>query len=264
MKLKLRLLYKLFRIILLFINGLIIAGGIFPVIDVLWSANDAKTKRDALKIRWLTRFCGIVNLHIIQEGTSPEPGALIVSNHISWLDIIAIGQCVPAYFIAKSDISSWPIIGYLAKQGGTLFIRRGDKQHIRTMSEKMVWLLKQNASIVAFPEGTTTNGDGVLAFHPSLFQPALLTRCPVQPVAIQYLGAARFQAPFIGDDDFISHLFKILSLEKFEVKLTFLPAISSRDNNRRSISAETRNLIFEIISGATSTGNAVPPMRKHL
>jgi 1-acyl-sn-glycerol-3-phosphate acyltransferase len=256
MKLKIRLYYKLFLIIILFINGLIIAAGIFPALGFLYSAVNAKTKRDALKTRWLRWFSAIVNLHIIKDGELPEQGAILVSNHISWLDIIVIGQYLPAYFVAKSDILSWPVIGYLARQGGTIFIRRGDKQHIRTTAEKMVWLLKQNSNIIAFPEGTTTKGDEVLHFHSSLFQPALLTRSAIQPVALQYQGAAKEHAPFVGDDAFVPHLIKMLTLDKIEVRLNFLPVINSSGKNRHSVSLETRDLIWGKISECSPADNS--------
>jgi len=251
MKLKLRLLYKLTLIILLFVYGLIIAGGVFPVINLLSSANNAKNKRDALKTHWLKRFSAIMNLNVTQKGELPEPGTLLVSNHISWLDIIVIGQYLPAYFVAKSDILSWPIIGYLSKQGGTIFIRRGDKKHIKATTEKMIWVLKQNSNIIAFPEGTTTQGDDVLGFHASLFHPALLTRSAIQPVAIQYQGAAKEHAPFIGDDDFIPHLIKMLSLGKIEVHVCFMPVIKSSGRDRQSVSVDAREMISEEISQGT-------------
>lgn len=258
MKLKRRLVYKLSFIILLFSYGLIIAGGVFPIINLLCSVNNAKNKRDALKIHWLKRFSAIVNLSITKEGELPESGTLLVSNHISWLDIIVIGQYLPAYFVAKSDILNWPIIGYLSRQGGTIFIRRGDKRHIKATTEKMVWVLKQNCNIIAFPEGTTTRGDEVLGFHASLFQPALLTRSAVQPVALQYQGAAEQHAPFIGDDGFIPHLIKMLALDKIEVRLSFLPVINSSGKNRHAVSLETRDIIWWKISEDLPVDDSIP------
>ncbi|MCK9398244.1 MAG: 1-acyl-sn-glycerol-3-phosphate acyltransferase [Methylobacter sp.] len=256
MKSKIRLYYKLFLVLVLFINGLFIAAGIFPTVNFLNSAANAKIKRDALKTRWLRRFSAIVNLHIIKDGELPEHRAILVSNHISWLDIIVIGQYLPACFVAKSDIASWPVIGYLARQGGTIFIRRGDKQQIRTTAEKMAWLLKQNSHIIAFPEGTTTKGDEVLNFHSSLFQPALLTRSAIQPVALQYQGIAKEHAPFVGDDGFVPHLIRMLSLDKIEVQLSFLPAINSSGKNRHAVSTETRDLIWEKISEYSPADNS--------
>jgi 1-acyl-sn-glycerol-3-phosphate acyltransferase len=258
MKLKLRLYHKFFQIVILFINGLMIAAAIFPILGFLYSARDAKTKRDTIKTRWLRRFSSIVNLHIIKEGELPVRRAILVGNHISWLDIIVLGQYLPAYFVAKSDIASWPVIGYLAKQSGTIFIRRGNKQHIKTTAEKMVWLLKQNSNIIAFPEGTTTNGDEVLHFHSSLFQPALLTRSDIQPVALQYLGDAKEQAPFVGDDGFVPHLIKMLSMDKIEVRLSFLPVINNSGKNRHSVSLEARNTIWNKMSERSLPDNSAP------
>ncbi|MDO9047459.1 MAG: lysophospholipid acyltransferase family protein [Methylobacter sp.] len=257
MKSKIRLYYKLFLIIILFINGLIIAAGVFPTLGFLYSARDAKIKQNALKTRWLRRFSAIVNLHIIKDGELPERRAILISNHISWLDIIVIGQYLPAYFVAKSDISNWPVIGYLARQGGTIFIRRGDKQHIKATADRMVWQLKQNSNIIAFPEGTTTKGDEVLHFHASLFQPALLTKSAIQPVALQYQGTAKEHAPFVGDDDFVSHLIKMLTLDKIEVRLSFLPVINSSGKSRHTISLETRDIIWAKISKGLPADNSV-------
>ena len=248
MKLKLRLLYKFFCIICLFFYGLIIAGIVFPVLHFICSANKAKTKRDRLKIHWLKVFSSIMKLSVIREGELPKDGALLISNHISWLDIIVIGQYLPVYFVAKSDISSWPIIGYLSRQGGTIFIRRGNKKSIKETAEKMIWVLKQNSNIVAFPEGTTTLGNEVLSFHASLFQPALLTKSVIQPVVIQYEGAAKHQAPFIGEDDFVRHLIKMLCLDKVEVRLSFLPVIKSLGKDRHTVCVEAREKIYEKIS----------------
>jgi lyso-ornithine lipid O-acyltransferase len=247
MRITLSLCIKLFLTFLLFINGLIISGGIFPLLTLLFRPSDAKIKKDALKALWLQWFSKIINLEISKQGDLLEQGTLLVSNHISWLDIIVIGQFFPAYFVAKNDISGWPVIGFLARQSGTIFIRRGDKRHIRTTAEKMVWLLKQNSNIIAFPEGTTTAGNKVLHFHSSLFQPALLTRSPIQPVALHYLGAAKDQAPFIGDDGFIPHLMRILAMDKIEVRLSFLNLIDSTGKDRQSVSNEARDLIAEEI-----------------
>lgn len=249
MKLKIRLFYKLFLITLLFINGLIIAAVVFPLINLLTTANSAKNSRDWIKTQWLGWFSRIINLQITKDGELPGRTALIVSNHISWLDIIVIGQCLPAYFVAKSDILSWPVVGYLARQAGTIFIRRGDKQHILGTAERMVWLLKQTSNIIAFPEGTTTTGDEVLNFHASLFQPALLTKSAVQPTAIQYIGIAKEQAPFVGDDAFVPHLIKMLTLDKIEVRLSFLPLINTAGKTRTAVCHESRAMIVGHLNG---------------
>jgi 1-acyl-sn-glycerol-3-phosphate acyltransferase len=112
----------------------------------------------------------------------------------------------------------------------------------------MAWALKQNSNIIAFPEGTTTRGNEILGFHASLFQPALLTKSAIQPVALKYKGLAKEHAPFVGDDDFVPHLIKMLTLDKIEVSLYFLPVINTLGKNRHSVSNETRNMIWRKIS----------------
>lgn len=243
MKLKARLFFRLLSIVLLFSVGLIIAGIIFPILNVVLRTPDAKQQRDWLKMLWLQWFSAIVGLRITQTGKPSDRFGLLVCNHISWLDIIVLGRYFPAYFVAKSDIMKWPVIGYLAKQGGTIFIRRGDKQQVKATAEAMVWHLKQKSMVVAFPEGTTTNGDEVLPFHASLFQPALLTKSAIHVVALHYVGEAKALAPFIGEETFVPHLIKMLSLEKIEVHVDFISSINASGRDRLSLSTEARGLI---------------------
>ena len=243
-----RRLKKLIYIILLFGYGLFIAAVVFQILKVFCSVSTAKASRGALKIHWLKLFSLMMRLSVTKVGELPKEAALLVSNHISWLDIIVIGQFLPAYFVAKSDILSWPIIGYLSIQAGTIFIRRGDKKQIKLTTEKMAWVLKQNSHIVAFPEGTTTQGDNVLGFHASLFQSAILTKSAIQPVVLRYEGKAKQQAPFIGDDSFIPHLMKMLSLDEIDVQVCFLPLISSSGSDRHSVCNQARAMIAEEVA----------------
>ncbi len=249
MKLDIRLYYKLTLIALLFIVGLIKAGIIFPLVDALCKPVNAKRRCGELKIVWLRWFCKIMGIKLVVEGALTDQPALWVSNHISWLDIIILGQLKPVHFVAKSDISAWPVVGYLAKKGGTIFIRRGDKQQTKVTAEQIVWLLKQNSTVVAFPEGTTTSGETVLPFHGSLFQPALLVKAMLQPITIEYLDSAKAIAPFIGDDDFIPHLVKMLSLDKIKVRIKFHPCIQTSGKNRHAVSNEVREVILCSLTG---------------
>ncbi|MDD5578738.1 MAG: lysophospholipid acyltransferase family protein [Methylobacter sp.] len=247
MTIRLRLFYKVILIILLFLAGLIIAGVIFPIIHATCSISKAGDNCNQLKVSWLKCFSRILNLRIKIEGAVVDGAAILVSNHISWLDIIAIGQHMPSCFVAKNDILNWPVIGYLAVQGGTIFIHRGDKQHVRTTAEKMVWLLKQNRKIIAFPEGTTTDGSYVLPFHSSLFQPALLTKSAIQPIALEYLGEAKQQAPFIGEDAFVPHLLRMLAMKELHISMKILPVIKTSGKKRHELAKHSRDNICSAI-----------------
>lgn len=251
-KAKFRLCYKLVFLLLLFSAGLILAAGFFPAIDRLCSGSSPRNLRDAIKRQWLQCFGLLLNLQVERKGNPFEQKAMLAANHVSWLDIVVIGQYLPAYFVAKSDIACWPVIGFLSRQAGTIFIRRGDKKNIVSTSIKMERLFKQNCTVVAFPEGTTTTGDEVLNFHASLFQPALLTKSAIQPVSIQYRGSAKDQAPFVGDQTFIGHLLKMLMLDKIEVTLCFLPCVSTEGKKRCRISQETRERIVAHLTEETA------------
>ena len=248
MRSKIRLCYKVSQIALLFISGLVIAGIIFSALGVSCKPANAKCYRDKLKLAWLKWFGTILNLHITVKGEIPIKVHLLVSNHISWLDIIVLGRFFPAHFVAKSDILAWPVIGYLARQGGTVFVRRGNKQQAKAIAEEIVWLLKQNSTVIAFPEGTTTQGDDVLPFHASLFQSAVVTKKSVQPIALQYEKEAKGLAPFIGEDAFIPHLLRMLTLDKIDVCVSFLPTIATAGRNRLSVSNEARAMILESVT----------------
>ncbi|MGR9036263.1 MAG: lysophospholipid acyltransferase family protein, partial [Gammaproteobacteria bacterium] len=97
----------------------------------------------------------------------------------------------------------------------------------------------------------------VLAFHPSLFQPALLTKAAIQPAALQYHGPAKEKAPYIGDDVFVPHLMNILTMAEIEVTLRFLPLIDSVEKNRNVVSAETRRIISEAIDTDNSAAASI-------
>lgn len=257
MKAKIRLYFKALRLILLFLAGLMIAGGWFPVIGWLQSPLKARHTIDRIKIRWLRSFGRILNLKVVRNGAVPAQPALIVSNHVSWLDIIVLGQFVPGCFAAKNEMADWPVLGYLARQSGTLFIRRGDKKQILQTTEMMAWQLRRNGNMLVFPEGTTTDGRQVLDFYPSLFQPALLTQAAVQPAVIRYLNAARETAPFVDDDEFVPHLLKMLAHEIIEVRLDFLPQIENEGITRHVLSNESRNRIAAVLV-AEDSENAMP------
>ncbi len=257
MKLKLRLLFKLVLVIGSIAGSFVLTVMIYPVLGFIFNANKARIYQGRSKQAWFKGFSRALNLHVTIDGALPKHAVLMVGNHISWLDIVAIGQLLPGYFVAKNDILNWPVIGLIAQKAGTIFIRRGDKSHIMAIAEKIVWLLKQQSNIFIFPEGTTTVGDDVLNFHASLFQPALLTKIPVQPIAIQYSEGAKNVAPFVGDDAFVPHLLRMLALDKIDVTITLLPLVATAGKTRQAVSAEARELIRQHIVAPHQISHAI-------
>lgn len=165
---------------------------------------------------WCIRLLRILKVKVIIQGdpsilfgTKPY---LLVANHISWLDIHIINSIRPVIFVAKADVSKWPIFGYLASMLGTIFLKREKlsdiKRVIQLMKEKLI-----NQEIVAiFPEGTSTDGKSVLPFKSNLFESAHQAQVDVLPITIQYKENNEYsnRAAFIGDMELIDSIKNIL------------------------------------------------------
>lgn len=154
--------------------------------------------------RGATRCLG---LKIRCHGQPSNQPTLYVCNHVSWCDIPVVGSALPATFLSKSEVGQWPLIGWLARQAGTVFIKRGGGKAAGIV-DQLATLLAQGQSVMIFPEGTTTTGITVLPFHGRLLKAAQQSGARIQPVSIVYRRNAALDhlAPFINDDDFLSHL----------------------------------------------------------
>lgn len=216
-------------------------------------------------VRWWAR--GIlaalgVQLHV--TGFSPRRAGLIVANHVSWLDVIAIASTQPAAFVCKSEIASWPGIGWLLRRAGTIFIRRGSFRDVWRVNGEIRARLAEREHVAAFPEGTTSDGSDVLAFRPALFQPAVDLGLPVYPVAITYSSDA---AAYVGETSFLRSLLCVARARDLKVHLAMLPALRSAGRStslkRREAAARSRDFILARIqfSGSCGVRSAAAPTR---
>lgn len=188
--------------------------------------------------RWLRRLMRIIGIRFIVHGQPVVGGQMIVCNHVSWLDIPLVGAALSSRFVAKSDIQHWPIIGFIARAIGTFFIRRGAGGS-KPLLDKLKPHLAQGGSVVIFPEGTTTDGRSVLPFHPRLFQAALDCQAVVQPVALRYGHTATGEniAPFIGDDDLLSHIVRMLKSPGLTAELFYCTPLRPEHYSDRHVMA---------------------------
>lgn len=195
--------------------------------------------KQAIK-KWMSQLCGILDVEVEVEGEVSEQTVLMVSNHISWLDIIVLSSHYPYSFLAKSEIRRWPIVGFLTKTSGSLFIKRhsvsGLKHAVRDVSQR----LQQGRSVCLFPEGTTI-AKGINPFKSGLFITAHQAGVPIQPAAIEYLQE---DAAYVDDDHFISHLLKQAGKHTIHVRLRFLPLIDSHDD-RQTMAKQAQTLISQ-------------------
>ena len=185
--------------------------------------------------RWSKRLLKIfgVELHINHANLLPQSSYLLAANHVSWMDIHAINAFKPARFVAKSEVEQWPIFGWMAKQLGTVFIKRDSSRHAKQVVEGMAALLKTQ-SVCIFPEGTSTIGKSVQSFKPNLFEAAAISEVPVCALALayfdRYTGQHSEVPAFIGDMGLIESMANILKNRRLRVELTiFAPANATPD-----------------------------------
>ena len=199
----------------------------------------------------MKRLCQILGLKVSTSGT-PKPyyGTLIVANHISWLDIIALASIRQATFMAKSEVKSWPVFGLLASASGTLFIQRHNKAALLQAIESIAERLKQGRTVVIFPEGTTTDGKTVQLFFSGLFKAAIKTQCLVQPLAISYSRNHQRDniAPYTLKDNFVIHLLRIMQQNATQVHFDFLSKIRAQSYSRTELATSARVRIQRSLS----------------
>ncbi len=210
----------------MFLWGVAATGFIWPLSTLLLGRR-AVYLQELIRRHWCHTICHILNIQVETVGNPSPETRLWVANHISWLDIIILGARHPLLFIAKAEVADWPVMGYLARRLGTLFVRRGDTEQTSSIAEQMAWQLRQGRQIMLFPEGTTTDGGRVLRFHSKLLHPAQLTHVQVQAIGLEYQSEAREYAPFIGEEDFFPHLLRILKLERIPLRVHYCQPLPS-------------------------------------
>jgi 1-acyl-sn-glycerol-3-phosphate acyltransferase len=197
---------------------------------------------------WHRQLLAILGIRVRRHGRPVAAAHLSVANHISWLDIPVINAGEPVRFVAKSEIRSWPLAGWLATASGSFYLRRGKGDGPR-LTERLTTYLRAGGNVALFPEGTTTPGVGVLRFHARMFGPAIDARCAVQPIALRYRKTAdgRDIAPFVGDDDLLRHLLRVLREPGIDVDVTYCAPIQALGRERAELAAATQAAIEQAL-----------------
>lgn len=176
---------------------------------------------------WLQKACiGVLKSLDITwrvEGQPPHSG-LVVSNHLSYLDIPIISATMPCFFVAKMEVDGWPIFGKAARSGGTIFLDRSSMTSAMSVADQITERLKLPVPVLLFPEGTSTDGAQVLRFHSRLIDPATSMGSPITAAAIRYViedGTEERELCWYGDESFGTHLWKVLGAAGFSAHLHF-------------------------------------------
>jgi 1-acyl-sn-glycerol-3-phosphate acyltransferase len=176
------------------------------------------------------------------EGQPPAHG-LVVSNHLSYIDILILSAAMPCFFVAKIEIGGWPFFGKAARTGGTIFVDRGNLASAQSVAAQMTERLKLPIAVpvLLFPEGTSTDGSDVIRFHSRLIDPATALGVPITTAAVRYEmedGTPERELCWYGDETFVNHLWKVLGVAGFAADLRFgEPRIYT---DRRKAADETR------------------------
>ena len=235
----------------IFLLACLVVGGL--VIGV-FSGFIPEPTYSVLARRWHRAVIWILGVRLTYCGEAGVDGEMLVGNHVSWLDIAVTGARLPIVFLANQEIAHWPVLGFVIRRSGTLFIRRGEGA--ANAIESISGSLARGQSVMLFPEGGTTDGFSTAKFQPRLLQAALNTGATVRPVSIRYLdkyGAATDKAGYVGETTFFESLWRIACCSGLQARITIFAAlhdVQNRDECARKAELIIRN---DIESNLTSS-----------
>ena len=202
----------------------------------------------------------ILNIRVTvtgDEGQLERGGYVIIANHVGYVDGIVLGSIFPILFVSKREVKSWPIVGQWNVLCGTIFINRQRKVQVASLIRQMTRKLKQEANLLLFPEGTSTNGEEMLPFQTVPFAAPLRNRSIIVPVTVTYktiddqpvTTANRDSVYWYGDMEFVTHFWNLLALRGIEVLVTIQPKIecfrySDNSAGRKKLAEECYNRVL--------------------
>jgi len=200
---------------------------------------------------WSLAMLRCISIQLIVKGNPALNGPLLmVANHMSWLDITALHAARFCRFVSKADIKKWPFIGMLASGIGTLFIERESRRDAMRVVHHMTQSLRSGDVLGVFPEGTTSDGAGLLPFHANLIQAAIAADAPIQPVALQFIDTTtgqRSTAPcYVGDDTLAESVWRTLTTPNIAVMISFGEPQFADGRDRRAWALALQQAVSEL------------------
>ena len=214
-----------------------------PFARLRWGA---ETLGDRAVRAWSAGLMWIFGFRLRRTGTPLRGPVLFVANHVSWIDIEALHSQRMMGFVAKREIAGWPLVGWLAAQGQTIFHQRGSTDSLNGVIELMGERLRSGRAVGVFPEGRTRGGEEVGPFHARIFQAAVEAQVPVQPVALRYgqQGDAQTVVAFGPRENFAANFIRLLGEPARGAEVHFLEAVWPGEvDGRRGIAELSRERI---------------------
>jgi len=224
--------------------GIIAAAFVFPFAS--------RATRLALRQRWAGSMLDAIGLELRVEGETIAPGALLVANHVSWLDVLVVASRTPAVFVAKSEVRGWPAIGWLAARAETLFLRRSSGRSLLAVKGRVAELLREGRAVAYFPEGTTSDGAGVLPFRSGLLQAAVDVGRAVQPIAIAYCDAQGNRsagAAFVDGLTLWRSIVAVCGSGAISARVVVTAPLASAGRTRKALAREARDAVAAVVAG---------------
>lgn len=194
---------------------------------------------------WSIALLRIFGLRSMRHGQPLPDPVLFVANHTSWIDIEMLHSQRAACFVAKAEIAGWPLIGWMAATGGTIFHRRGSNHSLASVMQVMVERLRDGRSVAVFPEGGTGFNGVLKVFHARIFQAALDAGVPVQPVGLRFARDGRrvIDAGFREEESFPANILRLLGEAPMDAEVHFLAPVPASPDARRRMAEQSRERI---------------------
>ena len=228
------------------LHGLMVVLLRFPTLDA--------AGRHARIAWWSGKMLRALGARLVVQGGFRPGAKLVVANHVSWLDIMAIhAVCPQARFVSKAEVRHWPLVGRLVASANTLYIERERRRDALRVMHHMAEALAGGDTVAVFPEGTTGDGRTLLPFHANLLQAAIATSTPVQPVALRFSDAHHAFSPaalFLGETTLAQSLWRLACARGLVVTVSVLPAQASAHADRRALAQHLSEQIAQVLAQA--------------
>jgi 1-acyl-sn-glycerol-3-phosphate acyltransferase len=198
--------------------------------------------------RWASQLLAILEIEV-HSNQLPQAdfAGLVVSNHLSWLDILVLQSLMPGSFVAKKEVRQWPVVGYLAQACATIFVDRSSPRSARSMVDDTAAAIAQGYAVVVFPEGTSSNGQNLGDFHANIFESAIQAQAPVQLLSLQYVdtatGKAASAAHFIDDMTLMASLKDVTGTSTIQARVHIGECISAQGHTRKTLALHAHQKI---------------------
>lgn len=229
--------------------ALVLWSAAMGVFSLPWQLSRGWRSRKAisrLTMAWNKGVAKIVNLRVSVSGRTPDgTGGLVVSNHLSYVDIIAHGSVLPLRYSAKADIAKWPVLGWYLGLSDPIWTDRESRQASKRALRDFAKTMKRGIHLIVYPEGTSTDGkNGVLAFKSTSFEAAIVGNAPVYPALISYRDRpGRRTVCWYGDMTLLPHVWQLLGFDRIDAELRFLDPVYPDGRSRKELASYVREMM---------------------